>query len=434
MADGVRQVHHERSHARWSASSTAANVACAGRLALIERVQPTDEESEAAAWGTACHSVSETCLRSGKDASDYIGTTEKTKRFSFEVDDEMAETAQMYVGYIRRRMAEYKAETGDDTMLWVEQAFSLASLNPPIEAGGTGDAVIWYPEWRLLEIVDLKGGRGVVVEAKGNPQLRTYGLGAVLANPGLPVEKVVVTIVQPRAPHKDGRIRSEEFHVADLVEWTSDLLDAMRRSAEAIDALETAPSLPAWGAQYLTPGDHCDKSFCPVRAQCPALEQKVMDSIGVWFDDHDQPKLANTPDSMAPEQLAQTLDLADMIESWVSAVRARAHSLAELGTEIPGYILVEKEGREKFQDGADEQVVTACRAAGLGEAKFLNAPKLRTPKQIRDALTKFGAKDVAEALKPLSGTAKTGTNLVRSDKTSRPAATPAVARFLETET
>ena len=56
--------------------------------------------SEAADWGTCAHQIAERCLRDGGDADRFIGTTEKGKKFSFEVDEEMAETAQMYVDYV----------------------------------------------------------------------------------------------------------------------------------------------------------------------------------------------------------------------------------------------------------------------------------------------------------------------------------------------
>lgn len=417
--------HATRAHARWSASATAANWACSGRLALVESLNLPDKESEAAAWGTACHQVSEKCLRTGKDAADFVGTTETTKEHSFEVDDEMAECAQEYVSYVRR------VHGGDErNRLWIEQQFSLAALNPPIEAGGTGDAVIWIPAIRELEVVDLKGGRGVVVEAKGNPQLRTYGLGAMLAFSELPVETVRVTIVQPRAPHKDGRIRSEVFHVADLVEWTGDLLERMDAAKQALDSF-AEPSLAVWAAKWLVPGDHCDKSFCPARARCPALEQKVLDAAGVWFDASDTPRISNTPDTLAPEELAARLDVADMIESWVSALRAYAHSQAEAGVAIPNYILVDKEGREKWNAGTEEEAGRRAIAAGLAQDKVFNAPKIRTPKQVRDALKKAKKLDVVDDLKSFSSTPTTGTNLVRQDKTSRPAAATAVERWAD---
>ena len=39
-------------------------------------------------------------MRGNGPAARYIGTTEKGKSYSFEVDEEMAETAQTYVDYV----------------------------------------------------------------------------------------------------------------------------------------------------------------------------------------------------------------------------------------------------------------------------------------------------------------------------------------------
>ncbi len=429
--------HAERAHAQWSASSTAANWACPGRLALIEATtdpNAPERTSEAADWGTAAHQLSERCLRSGQDAAEFVGTTEKGKKYSFEVDDEMAETAQRYVTYVQSM---YTAAVMDDAYLEggsgsglaatlsVEQRFSLASLNPPFEAGGTADAVVYNPALRQLEVVDLKGGRGVVVEAKGNPQLRTYALGAMLANPGLDIETVKATIVQPRAGHPDGRIRSETFHVIDLLEWTSDLLLAMDRAKRALDRKVDLPDA-AWASAFLVSGDHC--KFCPCAGFCPALEQDALDTAGVMFDDLDQPVISpsNAPALQSPERLAQLLDAADRIGDWMNAVRAYAHEQAEAGVTIPNYILVDKEGREKWDEGVEANV-RASVSSVLAEDKFVNPGKLRTPKQVRDALKKAKA-DAAliAAVSELSATPKTGTNLVRATKTTRSAATPSV--------
>lgn len=413
------QAHAEREHAVWSASSTDRNWNCPGALALTMDLPETT--SEAADWGTACHQISERCLRQGKDAADFIGTTEKGKKHSFEVDEDMTETAQRYVDYVRSKRTE-------DGVLHIEQRFSLASLNPPFDAGGTADAVIYDPRSRVLEVVDLKGGRGVVVEATGNPQLRTYALGAMLANPGLRVDTVKVTIVQPRAGHKDGRVRSDSFALFDLVEWTADLVDAMHRSKAALDEKAVLPTA-AWAAKHLHGGDHC--KFCKAAGFCPALEQKALDAAGVWFDDVDQPRLANAPETLSAERLAQLLDTADMIADWLNAVRAYAHAQAESGVAIPNYILVEKEGREKWNEGAEAEALAMARAAGLPDDKVLNAPKLRTPKQVRDALKKAKADAVAVSIASLSSTPKTGTNLVRETKTTRSAVTPSVNKHFD---
>lgn len=427
--------HGARDHAQWSASSTDRNWNCAGAMALTMHLPETT--SEAADWGTCCHQIAEKALREHTQCADYLGTTEKGKKYSFEVDDEMAETAQEYVDYVRKRAAEASPDMGT---LQIEQRFSLDSLKPPFEAGGTGDAVIYFPAEKLLEVVDLKGGRGVVVEAKGNPQLRTYGLGAILANPTLAVERVRVTIVQPRAPHKDGRIRSEEFHIADLVEWTTDLMHAMKRTAQALaeyggkgtskafidQHAKEVRSDPEWNALYLTAGTHC--KFCKAAGFCPKLEQDALDAAGVWFDDLDQPRLSNTPDIMSVEKLAETLNMLDMIGDWCNAVRAYAHSQAETGIEIPGYQLVDKIGNRSWKaEVTPEGVAALLQAAGKDPGAAYNAPKPATPAQVEKVL---GAKNKS-VLTDLIERPVRGTNLVAVNKTTRPAATPSVHKHFD---
>lgn len=419
--------HADREHATWSASSTERNWMCAGAIALTQGLP--ERTSEAADWGTACHQLAEKCLRGHGPADKYIGKIEKGKVHEFEVDEEMAETAQTYVDYVTGRLD--SVETLPEAQLSVEQHFTLNSLKPPFDAGGTADAVIYFPGQKLLEVIDLKGGRGVVVEVKGNPQLRTYALGAMLAKQGLDVQRVTVTIVQPRAPHKDGRIRSETFHVADLVEWTADLLDAMEKSAEALRWHQTIgrgngefPTVAAWGSDFLDAGSHC--KFCKAAATCPALERKAVDTAGIWFDDLDQPRLANVPDTQDPDERKKRLDMLDMMEDWIKAVRANEHALAESGSPATDYILVPKQGREKWNDGVEAKVAEIARAAGLKSDSYLNPPKLRTPKQVRAAAEKIGMKATVSALASLSTTPDAGANLVAASKTTRAAVAPAV--------
>lgn len=446
--------HGARDHATWSASSTARNWMCSGAIALNSRITTPEVESEASAWGTACHQLSEKCFRTGKDADEFIGTVETTKQRKIEVDEEVAETTQMYVDYVRSRIAEYdKHYRGDKAIVHHEQHFSLASLKGPFDAGGTGDTVMYFPKWKLLEVVDLKGGRGLV-ESADNKQLRTYGLGSVLANPGLDVEKVRTTIVQPRAAYplpkgiefdimkdgslrsvdgklrvsKDRKIRSETMHVADLVEWTAELVAQMKLSKQAMDEMPTIP-FAAWCAKWLTPGN-C--KFCPSEGSCPALEQRALDAAGVWFDDLDKPQISNSPANDTPEALSKTLDMLDLIQDWIAARRAFAHQVADSGVAIPNYILVPKVGREKWND--DEatfvKVRNAAILAGLKDEKYLNPAKLKTPKQIRKAL---GAKN-EKLVHGLSVTPSEGTNLVRADKTTRTAVASSVDKFFNVET
>jgi hypothetical protein len=179
-----------------------------------------------------------------------------------------------------------------------------------------------------------------------------------------------------------------------------------------------------WSTAYLKPGDHC--KFCKAKATCPAVEKAVIDQVGIWFDDLDQPRLANDPGADDPAKIARDLDALDMIEGWCNARREHAHQLAESGVDIPNYVLVPKQGREKWNDGADAAVIAAAKTAKLPEAKYLNPGKLRTPKQVRKEL---GAN--AGLVDGLSSTPDAGTNLVRADKTTRQPVAAAVHQHFQ---
>lgn len=423
--------HGARDHAQWSASATARNWHCPGALTLAQHGTVVEKESIHSARGTACHQLSEKALRTGKDVSDFLGTIEKTKQHEVEIDEELVNSAQMYVDYVRG--AAYREEgeplLQNDKIVQIEQRFVLDDLAPPFEAGGTGDAVLYTPTTKRLEIVDLKNGMGVV-DAKENPQLRTYALGAMLANPDLDVESVTVTIVQPRAPHKDGRIRSETFDVADLIGWTVDLLKAMDRSKLAMDAYEACSGnsilLDEWTDRWLNPGK-C--TFCPVEGQCPKLRKKALEAAAVFFEpETDQPKIGNSALDTSPEALARDLDMIPMIEDWIKARRGYAHTVAETGTEIPGYMLVDKIGNRKW--GPNElSLRTTLIEAGVANDDLFVDPKLKSPAQMEKLL---GAKRKA-LIEPFVTREVTGLNLVAIDKTTRPPAKSKAEQFIETE-
>src|SRR5690606_40129037 len=78
-----------------------------------------------------------------------------------------------YVTLVMERIAAHRERT-PDTLIMFEQRLDFSRWVP--EGFGTGDVVIISDHG--MEIIDLKYGQGVKVEAAGNPQLRLYGLGA----------------------------------------------------------------------------------------------------------------------------------------------------------------------------------------------------------------------------------------------------------------
>ncbi|TGT76193.1 MULTISPECIES: DUF2800 domain-containing protein [unclassified Mesorhizobium] len=409
--------HGARDHATWSASATARNVHCPGALTLAQ-FAPPQRESLHSARGTACHQIAEKCLRTGVDASSFLGEIEKTKEREIEIDEELVNSAQEYVDYCRFLTP--------DSQWWVEERFDLSALGTPFDAGGTGDFVSYSAIDRSLEIVDLKNGMGVV-DVNENPQLRTYGLGALLAHPDLDVERVTVTIVQPRAPHKDGRIRSETFHIADLIDWTADLLKAMQRSKQAMDEHAAAKGntvlLDEWRDKWLKPGK-C--TFCPVEGSCPALKRDALSVAAVWFDDMDQPRLGNAALDTDPASLNRDLNMIPMLEDWIKARRALAHSMAEQGVEFEDHMLVDKIGNRKWAD--EIEAVTALMEAGLAEDNVYT----RKPVSPAQAEKLLGSKRKA-LIEPFVVREVTGTNLVSRAKTTRSAAKSKAETYFEAQ-
>ncbi len=417
----MTDAHHVRAHAQWAASATARNVVCPGAIAMATLCEA--RESEAAAWGTACHQISERCLRVSVDAISFLGMIEKSGKFEFTIDEEMAATSQAYVDYCHNREVEYWNETGDRPPRWVEHKLSLASLDPPLDAGGTGDFIVYFPRWRLLEVVDLKGGRGVVVDVKGNPQGRTYAIGALLALPEMAIERVRVTIVQPRVG--DGAPKHDDFHVADLLDWTVDLLAAMRRSKQALDQFATLggnrTAFDFWAERWLATGQCI---FCDAKAICPKFRAEALAVAGSiakkWFEEPATAPLeiGNAPALASPEELAHWLDGLEALEDWIKAVRGHAHAEAERGTAIPGYQLVDKIGNRAWID--ETKASEGLMALGLSEKEIFES-KMRSPSQLEKQLGE--RKSALAALegklweKPIRGT-----NLVSCDKTSRSAA------------
>ena len=418
----MSEPHTGRAHAVFSASATSRNSLCAGSIAMSTLCE--DFEREVAAWGTVCHEAAECCFKQQVDAESLIGVDFTVGKFKFVFDEEMATVTQTYLDYVRET-----SEFGIHP-LWIEQRFSLESLNPPLEAGGTGDAVIYNPDEELLEVVDLKTGRGVTVDVVGNPQGRMYAIGAVLKFPELKVSRVKVTIVQPRVG--DGLPKSDEFHVADLYDWCHDLLKLMQRAKDALDEFKTlganSVKFDEWAEKWLTPGQ-C--TFCTAKPICPALRKKALEAMPAlarqWHEDPSlttPPTLSNLAKIGSPEELAHDLDGFDELEGWIKARRAYAHAEAERGNAPPGYGLVDKIGNRAWKEKDPNNLCCAIQEAlSLKGNDILEPGNVKSVAQIEKVLGKRKA-ELAKLEGVLWEKPRKGTNLVRLDKTTRAAINP----------
>lgn len=173
-----------------------------------------------------------------------------------------------------------------------------------------------------------------------------------------------MVVLQPRAFHKDGPIRTVRYTVADMFAWA----EWFRKASIATDD----PNAP------LVAGDsQC--VFCPVkrsRLGCPALRDKTMDTFQVKNVAQIPAKVLRDPKSLTEDERRLILDSASLIESFIKAVKATAQEDLMNGIPVPGQKLVRgKGGNRKWLDEAKvEQHLT--RNLGLKKNELFAKPKL----------------------------------------------------------
>lgn len=289
-------------HSTLGASSAERWINCPGSVALIERINPPRIETGYAQEGTQAHKVCEDFLAGVKDTWELIleGATL-----------EMLEGAALYQETIRG--LKHK-----NAVLHIEQKLRIPY---DAKAFGTADCVIVNPDF--LHVVDFKFGMKEV-EVDNNPQLLFYGLGALFALPKRlqkKIENVSITIVQPRAQHWEGPVRSVSMLTAQLLEWGEKVL----KPAMEATRKPNAPCVAGPWCGYCPVFIHC-----PINGRLPASEDFI----------HEAPAELPVVETLSLERVAGVLAHAKRVEEWIDAVRAHALGLLCSGTEIAGWKLV----------------------------------------------------------------------------------------------
>jgi hypothetical protein len=390
-------------HSPFGGSGAHRWTACPGSVRFTAGMAGT--ASSYAQEGTAGHAVAALCLTEKQDAIEYVGRTVE----GIEIDEDLSEAVQVYLDTIR----EDQRRGGK---LLVEQKFHLKHLHP--QFFGTADCVRPGLD-KILSVYDAKFGRGEIVEVvrpgdKPNLQLAFYALGAmhalerVIASIG--IDCIELVIVQPRAWHPWGPVRREVFSIEEIKDVAVELVQAAH--------LAEQPNAP------LVPGDHC--TFCRGAATCPALRAFTLEAAQLEFgDDMTLPVKGMVPDpaTLTGMEVSRILDAAEIFEVWLTAVRNRAHVLAE-SQGIPGWKLVAKQARRKW---ADEAKALEELSFGFGvEYSSMIETKLKSPAQMEKLLSATDRKSAA--FKALCPPVSSGLTLVR-DTNPRPEVVPATLAF-----
>jgi len=310
---------------------------CPGQPELLKRMLADGFKpgtNDAAEEGTLGHEISATLL--GNPGAGIHGASQWTNG-----NDELAELVD---GYVDRASTDIK---GADNV-WIEEELDLSEAYGLEGAFGTGD-LIWT-KGSTLYVRDAKFGR-VAVNAKGNEQLITYGLGALdyCSMLGVEVDSVVLSIDQPRG----GGLSHWEISVEDLEKERAPL----QAQVAAVQDEQAE----------LVPGPvQC--SNCPCLEDCPKVKELAYETR----------RYLQTEEG--PEQYSTALVLA----AWAKRVVDSTKKAMTDGYELPGYKLVKgRAAAAKWIPEAVERLVDTF------DAETIYKPQeLKTPAQLRKLIGK----------------------------------------------
>lgn len=343
-----------KKHALLGASSSARWLVCTPS-ARLEAMFP-DEQSPYAAEGTIAHDLAESILRhklEGKKAP--------------KLDDystEMVEAVNRYVDICEEKVNEARARSSDAEAM-IEARLDFSRWVP--EGFGTGDMVIVADG--ILEVIDLKYGKGVPVSAIENTQMRLYALGAYDVNEFLyDVKSVRMTIVQPRLDS----ISTDEMALEELLDWGEEIKPIAQRAFR--------------GEGECTPCDYCN--FCKARHTCRALADTCLTAFY-----KDGGKLNQL---LTDSEVSDILAMKDLITKWIKGVYDFAYEKALSGEkQWPGYKLVEGTSRRTITD--PEAAAKTLLNNGYKEEDIFKPRELEGITNLQKVLGKKGVTEYLEA-------------------------------------
>lgn len=335
-------------HAVLSASGSKRWLSCPPS-ARLERKFP-DKAGEAAQEGTLAHALAEARIRHwlGEISEDGLTLRIDSIRHDTLYSPEMGEYVQEYVDLciekINATQGVALVEERLDFSRWVRNGF------------GTGDMVIIGDG--VLEIVDLKYGKGVPVSAEGNTQMQLYALGAIEQYGYIyDFDHVRMSIFQPR----NGGLSTQLMSVAELLAWG--------------ESIKPIAELAYEGKGDFKAGDHC--RFCRAAVQCKALADYNLEIAKLEFRD---------ADLLTDDEVSSVLERVDGLVRYAEKIKTFALEEALKGHRWPGFKVVEGRSNRKITDEA--KAVKLLRKAGYADDVIYKPLEMQTITALEKLVTK----------------------------------------------
>jgi len=309
-------------HAVLSAASSYRWTKCtpAARLEL----EFDDNESSAAAEGTAAHALAEHKLRKA------LKMRSKKPISPFDCD-EMDEYTDAYVDFVLEQL-ELAKQSCSDPLVLIEQRLDFSEYVP--DGFGTGDCILISD--KTLHIIDLKYGMGIIVNSEQNSQMMLYSLGALEIYDSLyDIEEVSMSVFQPRRDN--------------VSTWTIPA-DELRDWAE--NELKPKAELAFKGEGEYCPGDWC--TFCRAAVKCRARAEEKLKLAQSEF---------RLPPLLSDAEIENVLGKLSDITKWANDILAYATDAAlNHGKQWSGYKIVAGRSIRKFIN--EDAVAEAAKANG----------------------------------------------------------------------
>jgi hypothetical protein len=309
--------------------STAKRViACPGSVQLVRQMPPRPS-SKYADEGTLCHRIMEAVLMDGRMPGEYLG--------------DMLGEAMVTEDVLERKIAPALTALNeidpDGRMEYeCEVTVSFGDALP----GVFGSTDMLGRIGKTAYVVDWKFGDGVDVEVEENPQALFYA-AAAMRTPEAQwafegVDAVECVIVQPTA-----RIPVKRWQTTPgrVLAFERELFAAVK------EALGPKPTYSA--------GEHC--RWCAAKPICPVLTGSVDRAL--------RAKVV----ALDADDIGAALAKAELLEQWITELRALAQQMLEEGVAVPGFKLVPKRATRQWVDA--DAAKAALQNLGVEETELM---------------------------------------------------------------
>jgi hypothetical protein len=329
-------------HSKIVGGSTAKRVMnCPGSVALVQKMPP-QPSNKYADEGTLLHNVIAEIVMTDKHPEEFLHTKYNDQVLTLDLIDSKLVPALAALDVIDpNKEMEIEAETRVGFGDLLPGVFGSTDL-----IGRIGSRAV---------VLDWKFGDGVAVEVEENPQLMFYAAAAMRTEETkwafVDVEEIEMVIVQPP------QVKRWVTTPARIAQFEKDLVKAVKLAQQPNAELKI--------------GDHC--RWCAAKPICPQMTGAVDRALKTSIDGLDAPTIS------------AYLKNADMLEQWITDLRALALQMLDSGARLPEYKLVAKRAIRQWTD--EDKAKVALFAFGLTESEVMETSVI-SPAKAEKALKK----------------------------------------------